>query len=218
MLASSCYFETLMQKTIFGLFLIIMLWGCGQNTPQQASIDSANKPAATQSDTAATKQPDVVESSEATLTDKITMPEILLFGTAVSCTYSQIPERLKTLIPQLMQQISDKKAIMTGSYLIALQEEPTNDKAMKVFVGIPVQKPLKSGTFSTLTIPGNSYLRHQCKAEPGNALAVHQKILTTPFRKLRRKIGYPIIEKFAETRNEEMTSVISKATFYYPLP
>jgi hypothetical protein len=29
--------------------------------------------------------------------------------------------------------------------------------------------------------------------------------------------GYPILETYAETRNNDMTTVISKATFLYPV-
>jgi hypothetical protein len=42
-------------------------------------------------------------------------------------------------------------------------------------------------------------------------------MMTMSNGKLKQKAGLPIIEKYAETRNDEMTSVISKATFYYTL-
>jgi hypothetical protein len=68
------------------------------------------------------------------------------------------------------------------------------------------------------TIPAGKYLRRQCAAEPGKSLSVHQGMMTMSSSSLKHKAGLPIIEKYAETRNDEMTSVISKATFYYKLP
>ena len=194
-----------------------LLWGCnspsGETTEKKDSTQRA-----IQKDTIATQQPEVVEADEHNLTDKTKLQAMHLLGKEVQCSYAEIPERLKALLPGIMQAISDNKAVITGSYHIVLIENPDASKPTRVFIGIPVQKPMKANGMSLYTIAEGNYLRHQCMAEPGKSLSTHQGILNVPFKKLKNKAGLPVIEKDAETRNDEMTSVISKATFYYKLP
>jgi hypothetical protein len=66
-----------------------------------------------------------------------------------------------------------------------------------------------------LKIPSGEYIRTQVTAEPGTALMNHQNIRNT-LEKLKIKTGFPILETYSETRNSDMTTVISKASFYYP--
>ena len=205
-----------MQKFTGTLIALVMLCACntGPVTDNNSSDSLQNK-----KDTAAhnTVQPEVIESGQHAITDKVTMQTLHLLGKEVNCTYSQIPEQLKQQLPLIMQSISENKAVITGSYHIALLENPSDSKPCRVFIGIPLQKPIWIKSMQNLDIPAGQYLRHQLNTEPGKSLSTHQSLLQMPFKKLKKQIGFPILEKYAETRNEEMTSVISKATFYYTL-
>lgn len=197
--------------------MVLLAWSCNPaNTDKHADTDSA---AANTTDTAQTQttQPDVIAAGEHSITDKSTLQNLYLLGKEVSCSYPAIPEQLKQQLPDIMQAITDNKAVITGSYHIVLLENPDAVKPSRIFIGIPVQKAIKVGGFGMFTIPSGKYLRHQCSAEPGKSLSVHRNVLNVPFKKLKQKAGFPIIEKYAETRNDEMTSVISKATFYYTI-
>lgn len=206
-----------MRKTIGILLSVGLLWAC--NSPSGESLEKKDSTqTAIQKDTIATQQPDVVEADEHNLTDKIKLQTMHLLGREVQCRYAETPERLKELLPGIMQAISDNKAVITGSYHIVLTENPDASKPTRIFIGIPIQKPLKANGMNLYTIPAGKYLRRQCAAEPGKSLSVHQGMMTMSNGSLKHKVVLPIIEKYAETRNDEMTSVISKATFYYTLP
>lgn len=196
---------------------ILLLAACGGGTGVK------------QADTAAVKQPEqkasdhhpddrkVLNADEQSLTDEYTGPAYHLFGKEVTCNYTEIPARLSELLPALMKEASDQKAVITGSYMIALKAAPVPGKAIPVFIGLPLKKPLKTAGFTTLEIPARKYIRLQLKAEPGTALDRHLMV-NQPMGQKKMSTGFPILESYAETRNSEMTSVISKATFLYPLP
>lgn len=159
---------------------------------------------------------EVLHADEKSLTDKLTLPEMYLAGKEVNIPYRQVSDELKKLIPPLMKAAADQKAVLTGSYYIALLENPADGKSTRIFIGLPTKKPVKLSGFQQLTIPGGQFLRHQTTAEPGTALQTHLTVMNPP-GKMSRKTGLPILETYAETRNNEMTSVISKATFLYPV-
>ena len=201
-----------MRKTIGILLSVGLLWACNSPSGEtREKKDSAQTEI--QKDTIATQQPEVVEADEHNLTDKTKLQAMHLLGKEVQCNYTEIPTRLKELIPGIMQTISDNKAVITGSYHIVLIENPDVSKPTRVFIGIPVQKPMKATGMNIYNVTAGNYLRHQCSAEPGKSLFVHQHIL----KKTNPKAGLPIIEKYNETRNDEMTPVISKAIFYYTI-
>jgi hypothetical protein len=205
-----------MRKTIGILLSVCLFWACNSPSEDQSKGKDSSQ-TAKPADTVNTQQPEVVQADEHTLTDKIALQSMHLLGKEVQCRYAETPERLKELLPGIMQAISDSKAVITGSYHIVLTENPDASKPTRIFIGIPIQKPLKANGMNLYTIPAGKYLRRQCAAEPGKSLSVHQGMMTMSNGKLKQKAGLPIIEKYAETRNDEMTSVISKATFYYTL-
>lgn len=208
-----------MRNILLGSISLFCFWACTSNVEEKSpNPDSTGNSAMSSSNPVQTTQPDVVESNEHALTDKTTLQKSILLGKELSCVYTDIPARLKETMPGIMQAITENKAVITGSYHIVLTETPEPAKPIRIFIGIPVQKPVKAAGMSTYTLPAGNYLRHQCSAEPGLSLSVHRAILKAPYKKLKKNVGLPIIEKYAETRNDEMTSVVSKATFYYTLP
>lgn len=207
-----------MKRIVIGLAFILAFWACNStSTENNSGKDSTNKTAITDSIQRQTHQPDIIEADEHSITDKIELKNTYLMGKEVSCLYTEIPSRLKEKIPGIMQTISEKKAVITGGYHIILKETPDASKPTNIFIGIPVQKAMSAAGLTTYTIAAGNYLRHQCSAEPGKSISIHQGILNMPFKKLKQKTSLPIIEKYNETRNDEMTSVISKATFYYTI-
>lgn len=196
---------------------VCLFWACNSPSEDQSKGKDSSQ-TAKPVDTINAQQPEVVQADEHTLTAKIALQSMHLLGKEVVCRYAETPERLKELLPGIMQAISDNKAVITGSYHIVLTENPDASKPTRIFIGIPIQKPLKTNDMNLYTIPAGKYLRRQCAAEPGKSLSVHLGMLTMSDSKLKHKAALPIIEKYAETRNDEMTSVISKATFYYKLP
>jgi hypothetical protein len=140
---------------------------------------------------------------------------LLLFGKEVKTEYTKIQQLLAAEIPGMMSVLAQQKAVIKGSYYIALPEEPQSGKETRVFIGIPVNKELSATGYSMLKIPSGEYIRTQVTAEPGTALMNHQNIRNT-LEKLKIKTGFPILETYSETRNSDMTTVISKASFYYP--
>ncbi len=207
-----------MRIVIPATFLALFACACNPvNTDKTTKADSSVRQSSADTAKVHTVQPDVIEAGEHHITDKIELQKIYLLGKEVSCRYADIPEQLKQQLPGMMKAVSDNKAVITGGYHIVLKEAPSATVPTIVFIGIPVQKPITANGFSAFTITDGSYLRHQCASEPGKSLSLHQNILKAPFDKLRQKVGFPIIEKYSETRNDEMTSVISKATFYYTI-
>jgi hypothetical protein len=207
-----------MRFFIPAAFLALFACACNPvNTDKTTKADSSVRQSSADTAKVHTAQPDVIEAGEHHITDKVELQKIYLLGKEVSCRYADIPEQLKQQLPGMMKAISDNKAVITGSYHIVLKENPSASAPTGIFIGIPVQKPVTANGFTVLTLAAGSYLRHQCASEPGKSLSLHQNILKAPFEKLRQKAGFPIIEKYSETRNDEMTSVISKATFYYTI-
>lgn len=208
-----------MRVSFLATLAVGLLCACNPSTNNKTQkADSAKKNAASDTMKMHTAQPDVVEADEHSITDKIDLQVNHLLGKEVNCRYAEIPEHLKLQLPSIMQAISNNRAVITGSYHIILLENPSASSPTRIFIGIPIQKPFKTAGFSIFSIPAGSYLRHQCAAEPGKSLALHQKILNKTFENLKEKAGLPVIEKYTEVRNDEMTSVLSKATFYYRLP
>ena len=190
---------------------ITLLWGCSGPAGETKKDSLAT---AKQSVTAA-KQPAVVAADEQKLVDRITIKPLLLFGKEVKTEYTKIQQLLAAEIPGMMSVLAQQKAVIKGSYYIALPEEPQSGKETRVFIGIPVNKELSATGYSMLKITSGEYIRTQVTAEPGTALVNHQNIRNT-LEKLKIKTGFPILETYSETRNSDMTTVISKASFYYP--
>lgn len=207
----------MMRIPALALPMLLLAWACNPSAKEKNTQTDSSATTAVDTTQIHTTQPDLVEADEHSITDKSTLQKLYLLGKEVNCSYPAIPEQLKQQLPVIMQAISENKAVITGSYHIVLLENPDAAKATRIFIGIPVQKPLKAAGMSTFTIPAGKYLRHQCSAEPGKSLAIHRNVLNVPFKKLKQKAGFPIVEKYAEIRNDEMTSVISKATFYYTI-
>ena len=190
---------------------ITLLWGCSGPAAKTKKDSLAT---VKQSETEA-KQPAVVTADEQKLVDLVNLKPLLLFGKEVKTEYAKIQQLLAAEIPGMMTVLAQKKAVIKGSYYIALPEEPQSGKETRVFIGIPVNKELSATGYSMLKIPSGEYIRTQVTAEPGTALMNHQNIRNT-LEKLKIKTDFPILETYSETRNSDMTTVISKASFYYP--
>ena len=210
-----------MKKCILGFWgkvcfffvmpVLSLLWGCSgpAGETKKDSVATGKQSATT------VKQPAVVTADEQKIVDRITQKALLLFGKEVKTEYTKIQQLLSAEIPGMMTILAQKKAVIKGSYYIALPEEPQSGKATRVFIGIPVNKDLSAAGYSMLKIPQGEYIRTQVTAEPGTALMNHLNIRNT-LQKLKIKTGFPILETYSETRNSDMTTVISKASFYYP--
>jgi len=199
-------------RALYLLLLPITLFSCSGNTTKiPADTVSVQNTGAKQAN-----ERKIVAADEQKLLDKLILEEMTLFGKEVKTEYTKIQQLLAAEIPGMMNVLAREKAVIKGSYYIVLFEEPQQGKATRVFIGIPIKTAVKAAGYQMLQTTAGAFIRAQVSTEPGQGLVNHQNI-RSDFQKHSLKTGFPILETYAETRNSDMTTVISKATFYYPL-
>lgn len=157
----------------------------------------------------------IIAADAQKLVEEVQLKPMILFGKEMNINYEKISQALTNEIPGMMAVLAQKKAVITGSFYIAIKEKPVSGKPCRVFIGIPIKNVVEANGYSTLQVKGGTYIRTLVNAEPGTGLLNHEKTMAMA-EKLKFKIDFPFLETYSETRNSDMATVISKATFYYP--
>ena len=142
-------------------------------------------------------------------------PEMWVLGRE----YTSKPETLNTLIigtaRDVNQIIVDNKCIIKGPIMAIYDRLPVKGKEQKIFVGIPTNKKLSSGKYQTRVVAKGKFHKAQTNASIGESaglwLKVSERLIKDGF-----KVQPPFVEYPSDTRNAEMTTVVTQANLLIP--
>jgi hypothetical protein len=202
----------MLQRILTTAFLATGLVACNQHTHTQTTDSSLQA----KTGNAQQQERKIIDVNDKSLSEEVNTAALHLLGVKKQLDYTKTQEALAALLPGLMKAIADSKGVIAGSYYIAILEKPQAGKPVSVFLGVPLKKALSVKGYENLEINAGKHIKTQLGAEPGTALSSHLNQLQL-MEKRGINTGYPILETYAETRNNDMTTVISKATFLYPV-
>lgn len=196
------------------LLSLISLYSCTSgNKPEKQGADSVSS-AQKKPEQIQQQQPNVVHADEKTLWQDYEQAGTILIGSRYETPYESIPDKLKEIIPPLMQSAAMAKAVITGSFMVVMDDLPILGKKVSYFIGIPVKRKVQATGLNYLQLEPGRYLKVQLTAEPGKGMNEHMKLLQQMNAKNITVQG-PVIETYSESKNGNMTTVLNKATFYY---
>lgn len=133
--------------------------------------------------------------------------------------YQAKPEELKTLIigtaREVNEVIVENKCIIKGPIMAVYQQLPKEGVVQDIFVGIPINKTISQSKFETMLIPKGKFHKAQTNASIGESSnlwkQVSKRVEADGF-----KLQPPYIEYPSDTRNAEMTTVVTQANLLLP--
>jgi hypothetical protein len=203
-----------MNKIFSILLATLFLAGCSGTSKKGAQGD-------TQVQTTISEKPAEKSEEKTLLSAGDLMVEIVdrkeqyLLGREVNLPYEKLMQDMPSIMREAMDVAAGKKVMLTGSPSIALLEKPEKGKNIRMYIGLLVNKPTKGNGIGTLTIPSGTYYKAFCNTEAGTGMSYHRKI-EEHIKKNGKKSGYPILESYGASRNEEMTTTLTKCTMLYP--
>lgn len=167
-------------------------------------------------DTAPAKVEGHVEASANFMMKEVDKKELQVLGKY----YEATPESVRTLFigtaNALNEFIEKNKLIIEGSILTIYSEVPSPDKKQKIFVGIPVNKKVKSSNWEYLTLPAGRFHKATTNAEIGATIPLWNTV-TENLTKAGYTIKMPIYEYPSDGRNFEMTTTVSQVNLLIPV-
>lgn len=134
--------------------------------------------------------------------------------------YEATPESVRTLFigtaNALNEFIEKNKLIIEGSILTIYSEVPSPEKKQRIFVGIPVNKNIKSTDWEYLTLAAGRYHKATTNAEIGATIPLWNTV-TENLTKAGYTIKTPIYEYPSDGRNFEMTTTVSQVNLLIPV-
>lgn len=134
--------------------------------------------------------------------------------------YEATPESVRTLFigtaNALNEFIESNQLIIEGSILTIYSEIPSPEKKQRIFVGIPVNKKVKSTNWEYLTLPAGRFHKATTNAEIGATIPLWNTV-TENLNKAGYTIKMPIYEYPSDGRNFEMTTTVSQVNLLIPV-
>jgi hypothetical protein len=194
-----------MLKRILYFLNLLLLWSltsCQNNTSEKSQTTPSKKDAMQSVEGFVSSEQDFV----ITPTER---PNIHVIGTV----YQKVnPETVKTLFigtaPALTKLIADSGRIITGPIMAIYDKLPQKEVPNTIFVGIPIDKPLKSNTYGFINLPEGRYHKAKTMSELG-ASANYWSRVADKLSESGFDIQPPFIEYPSDTRTGEMTTVLT---------
>ncbi|MBL7812093.1 MAG: hypothetical protein JNL57_07700 [Bacteroidetes bacterium] len=209
-----------MKKIVLAAGLMFAFVSCVQkSTTRDGEDDSVGAGRQVQQKTADTatgrRDATIIAAGTDLLIEEVKRPEMLLLGREVKVEYRKMMQEMPLLMRDVIEVAAAGKAALTGSPTIALLEKPAESGPTRLFIGMPVSKACKARDLSTITVAGGSYYKTMCNTEAGMGLSFHQRIQSILSGK-GLKTGFPCLESYSDSRNDDMTTTLNKCTILYP--
>ena len=146
-------------------------------------------------------------------TEKLNMQ---VLGKSYKAKYEDLAKLISQTAAPLMNYIAQNKLIITGSILSIYDEIPKNDHEMDIFIGIPVNKEVKSPDFLVRNIAGGQYHKVTANVELGKGAQIWNAV-SSKLELNKSKITFPIMEYPSDARNSEMTTAITQVNLLIPI-
>lgn len=143
-------------------------------------------------------------------------PNMQVLGKSYKAKYADLAKLISQTAAPLMNYITQNKLIITGSIMSVYNEIPTNDHEMDIFIGIPVDKEIKSTEFLYRNIVGGKFHKVTANVELGKGAQIWYGV-STKLEMNGNKINFPIIEYPSDARNSEMTTAITQVNLLIPI-
>ena len=129
------------------------------------------------------------------------------------------PESLKTLIigtvAGLNQIIADSNRIIMGPIMAIYGELPVPNAPQTIFVGIPINKPIKNREFGFIELKEGRFHKAKTMAGLGESAPYWSRVANR-VKSDGYRVEPPFIEYPSDTRTGEMTSVITYSNLLLP--
>jgi effector-binding domain-containing protein len=143
-------------------------------------------------------------------------PNMQILGKTYKAKYEDLAKLISQTASPLMNYIAQNKLIITGSIMSVYNEIPTNNKEMEIFIGIPVDKEIKSTEFLYRNIVGGKFHKVTANVELGKGAQIWN-VVSSKLEMNGNKITFPIIEYPSDSRNSEMTTAITQVNLLIPV-
>ncbi len=143
-------------------------------------------------------------------------PEMIVLGRTFNAKYSDLAQLVSQTSGSLIQFITQNKLIIKGALMCVYNEVPNTSGDMEIFVGIPVNKVISQTVYTIRKLKGGKYHKVTANAELGKG-APTWKLVCSDLEKSGQKITFPIFEYPSDSRNSEMTTVISQSNLLIPV-
>lgn len=165
------------------------------------------------------EQPQTIEGFVAADENFVLMPKKRQEMKVLGRYYKAKPEELKTLIIGTAREVNDiildKKCIINGPIMAVYQQLPKEGVIQDIFVGIPINKTISQSNYETMRIPKGKFHKAKTNASIGESSnlwkQVSKRVKADGF-----KLEPPYIEYPSDTRNAEMTTVVTQANLLLP--
>jgi effector-binding domain-containing protein len=195
--------------TVFFIAAVLLSSGCQNNSKEKNLEPQTSNDSLAHGD-------GFISSNEDFVITPTTRPEMYVIGKLYP---ESKPENIKTLLigtaAELNQIIADSMRIMTGPIMVVYDNLPQEGVNNQIFIGIPINKPIKNRYFGSLTLKQGRYHKAKTMAEIGKSSPYWTKV-TDKIRANGYEIGPPFIEYPSDTRTGEMTSVITYCNLLLP--
>jgi len=143
-------------------------------------------------------------------------PNMQIIGKSYIAKYEDLAKLISQTASPLMNYIAQNKLIITGSIMSVYNEIPTNNKEIEIFIGIPVNKEIKSSEFLYRNIEGGKFHKVTANVELGKGAQIWN-VVSSKLEMNGNKITFPIIEYPSDSRNSEMTTAITQVNLLIPV-
>lgn len=143
-------------------------------------------------------------------------PDLLLIGKSYKTKYTSLSTLVAGTSRPVLEFINANQLILKGSIMSVYNEIPNEQNDMEIFVGIPVNKKVNTTEFEYRTIKSGKFHKATINSEMGKAAKIW-KVVTDQLVKNGQQITYPIFEYPSDSRNSEMTTVISQSNLLIPV-
>jgi predicted transcriptional regulator YdeE len=203
-----------------GLLALLLIFGVFyyfKNGGLNSSARSANSSEENQIDTAGMMQKEGLVLSDADYVIQQTeKPDLLLLGKSYKTKYTSLSTLVAGTSRPVLEFINANQLMLKGSIMSVYDQVPNEDGDMEIFVGIPVNKRVNTSEFEYKTIKGGKFHKATINSEMGKAAKIW-KVVTDQLVKNGQKITFPIFEYPSDSRNSEMTTVISQSNLLIPV-
>lgn len=143
-------------------------------------------------------------------------PDLLIVGKSYKTKYTSLSTLIAGTSRPVLDFITANKLIIKGSIVSVYSQIPTENQEMEIFVGIPVNKKINTSEFEFREIKGGKFHKSTINSEIGKAAPIWIKVCDD-LEKSGQKITFPILEYPSDSRNSEMTTVISQSNLLIPV-
>ncbi len=203
-----------------GLLALLLIFGVYyyvKNDGFNSNGSSANSSQENQFDTAGMMQKEGLVLSDADYVIQQTeKPDLLLLGKSYKTKYTSLSSLVAGTSRPVLEFINANQLILKGSIMSVYNQIPNEDGDMEIFVGIPVNKKINTTEFEYKTIKGGKFHKATINSEMGKAAKIW-KVVSDQLIQNSQQITFPIFEYPSDSRNSEMTTVMTQSNLLLPV-